>query len=140
MPRSLGNSSLFDRLGSEDERPRSVSQQGQLAHRIEAIKRNLERMLNTRQGCSQSSPHDGLMDFNDAVLGSSDLMQRIGEDICRVIREGEPRVVVRRVHSIPNPHMPIELNFRIDCLVPVKDKRELVEIDLIMNDGTFKVK
>lgn len=139
MSRASGNSSLFDRLGEESPRPRSVARQGQIRSRIEAIKNNLERMLNTRQGCSQSSPDDGLMDFNDAVMGSSDLMHRISDDIRRVIYHGEPRVVVKDVSSITNPNDPTELNFRVECLVPVQEKKEIIEIDLIMNAGQFKV-
>jgi len=139
MPRASGNSSLFDRLGDDNEPIRSVYNNGQIAGRIKAIKKNLERVLNTRQGCNQSSPNSGLVDFNDAVLGSSDLLNQISMDIRRVIQQNEPRVRVVNVQAIVDPFTPIDLSFRIDCLVPVKDKREVVEIDLVMNAGQFKI-
>lgn len=140
MPRSAGNCSLFERLGQEEEKPRSIAYENQVVGRIEAIKRNLERLLNTRQGCSQSSPGEGLLDFNDAVLGSTDLTRRICNDIRRVIVSGEPRVSLKNVRFIQDPYDPTALNFRIDCLVPVKNKREIIEIDLVMNAGQFQVR
>ncbi|MGL4667753.1 MAG: type VI secretion system baseplate subunit TssE [Saezia sp.] len=139
MPRTSGNSSLFDRLGEENEPTRSVSNSGQVVGRVKAIKQNLERVLNTRQGCNQSSPDSGLIDFNDAVLGSSDLLNRISMDIRRVIQQNEPRVRVIDVKAMTDVHAPTNLSFRIDCLVPVKDKKEVIEIDLVMNAGQFKV-
>ena len=139
MPRSSGNSSLFDRLGEENGPTKSLYKSGQISERIRAIKKNLERILNTRQGCNQSSPDSGLTDFNDAVLGSSDLLNQISMDIRRVIQQNEPRVRVLNVKATADPHAPLDLSFRIDCLVPVKDKKEVVEIDLVMNSGQFRV-
>lgn len=140
MPRSAGNSSLFERLGNDESRPRSIAHDAQISDRIEAIKANLERILNTRQGCSQSSPDEGLTDFNDAALGSRDLTRKICEDIRRAITQGEPRTSLKDIRFLPDPYDPTALNFRIDCLVPVKNRREIIEIDLVMNAGQFKIK
>lgn len=139
MPRVSGNSSLFERLGEDYSPVRSLNKSGQVSKRIDAIKKNLEQVLNTRQGCSQSSPDSGLNDFNDAVLGSTDLLNQISMDIRRVIQQNEPRVRVVNVKATTDLLTPVDLSFRIDCLVPVKDKKEVVEIDLVMSAGQFKV-
>lgn len=140
MPRLAGNNSLFERLGNDEIRLRTKTSEPNITERIGAIKSNLERILNTRQGCSQSSPDEGLVDFNDATLGSQYLVQRICEDIRRVITAGEPRVVVKGIRFVADPDDPLALNFRIDCLIPIKSKKELVEIDLVMNSGQFQVR
>ena len=131
---------MFERLGSDEVKSRDKTRETSISDRIRAIKTNLERILNTRQGCSQSSPDEGLADFNDATLGSQYLIKQICEDIRRVITHGEPRVALKEIRFLPDPYDPVALNFRIDCLVPVKNKKEFIEIDLVMNAGQFKVK
>lgn len=133
MSRSQGQGSLFERLDPEAAPSRSLSRHGHAAERIRAIKVHLEWLLNARQGCSLSSPGFGLSDFNDASLGSADLLIHISADIRRSIETYEPRVKIRDVHFRPDPDAPLDLNFRLDCVVAVESREELIEIDLVMN-------
>jgi len=136
MSRLPGNGSLFDRLEPDLLQRRSVQSRSELPERICSIKRNIELLLNTRQGCSQSSPEVGLPDFNDAIAGSSELLVRTTSGIRESIQSYEPRVVVRDVHFVPNPDAPLELNFRLDCALAVDSRDAAFEVDLVMNGHT----
>lgn len=133
MPRSAGPGSLFERLDPDTPVLRALSRQEQALARIQDIKQNLERILNTRQGCSASSPELGLRDFNDASLGSTDLQRRVGDDIRRSIAAHEPRIKVIGVRVLPDTTQPLNLHIRLDCLVPLQGMEEQMEIDLVVN-------
>ena len=104
--------SLFERLEPDAPRYRPGSADEQARQRIEAIKRHLEQVLNSRQGCSQSSPELGLRDFNGVTQASSDLVVAISADIRRSVEAFEPRIKVTGVRFQPDPDLPLELNFR----------------------------
>jgi type VI secretion system protein len=125
--------SLFERLVPDAAPHGSLSRHDFTAQRIDAIKSHLERLLNARLGCSQSAPGLGLIDFNDSALGSADLLVQISADIRRAIAAFEPRIRVLEVHFHPDPDLPLELNFRLDCGLQVDEKEQQVQIDLIMN-------
>lgn len=133
MPRSAGLGSLFERLDPDVPLLRILSRQEQVQERIRGIKQNLERILNTRQGCSASSPELGLRDFNNASLGSTDLQQRVGADIRRSIAAHEPRIKVVSVRVQPDATQPLNLHIRLDCLVSLQGMEEQMEIDLVVN-------
>ncbi|MCD0499416.1 type VI secretion system baseplate subunit TssE [Achromobacter sp. MY14] len=133
MPRSRGQGSLFERLVPHAAPRRTRSRHELAAERIHAIKRHLERILNSRRGCSMSSPGLGLHDFNDAAMGSADLLLHVSQDIRASVAAYEPRVKVLSVHSRPDPAQPLSLNFRLECLVPVFNQEEQVEIDLVIH-------
>ena len=120
--------SLFERLEPDAPRYRPGSADEQARQRIEAIKRHLEQVLNSRQGCSQSSPELGLRDFNGVTQASSDLVVAISADIRRSVEAFEPRIKVTGVRFQPDPDLPLELNFRLDCQVRVNHKEEQVQI------------
>ena len=138
----MGRASLFERLEPDAPRYRPGTADEQARQRIDAIKRHLEHVLNARQGCSQSSPELGLRDFNGAAQGSSDLVIAISADIRRPIEAFEPRIKVVGVRYQPDPDLPLELNFRLDCQVQLNHKDERVLIDVAMHgrDGYTRVK
>jgi type VI secretion system protein len=90
-------------------------------------------LLNTRQGGSLSSPDLGLRDFNDAVTGSADLLLQVRHDIQAMVSAFEPRISVLGVRAVPSPEQPLDLHFRLDCLMPVFNKEEQVEIELVIH-------
>ncbi|MCA7993974.1 type VI secretion system baseplate subunit TssE [Burkholderia cepacia] len=132
MPRTLGQGSLFERLDPELAPRRLRTSQDLAAERIQAIKRHLEWVLNARQGCSSSSPELGLPDFNDVAVGSADLRHRLSEHIQAVVNEFEPRVKVTRVQPLMDAARPLDLHFRLHCLVPVRNAHESIELDLVL--------
>ncbi|MCU1782066.1 type VI secretion system baseplate subunit TssE [Pseudomonas sp. 13B_2.1_Bac1] len=138
----MGRTSLFERLEADAPRYHPGSADTQARQRIEAIKRHLEQVLNSRQGCSQSSPELGLRDFNGVTQASSDLVVAISADIRRSVEAFEPRIKVTGVRYQPDPDLPLELNFHLDCQVRVNHKEEQVQIEVAMRgrDGYTRVK
>lgn len=138
----MGGASLFERLEPDAPRYHPGSTDDQARQRVEAIKRHLEQVLNSRRGCSQSSPELGLHDFNGVTQASSDLVVAISTDIRRSVAAFEPRIKVTGVRYQPDPDLPLELNFRLDCQVQVNHKDEQVQIEVAMHgrDGYTRVK
>lgn len=68
---------FFDRLTAGQSAISGHSRQENAFHKIAAIKRHLETLLNARQGCSQSSPELGLRDFNGHDASSGDLLEQV---------------------------------------------------------------
>jgi len=133
MPVSVDQGSLFERLDADAPPRRTRSRQDIAIARVQAIKRHLELILNSRRGCSQSSPTLGLQDFNDAAIGSADLLLQVSQDIRESVAAFEPRIKVVRVQARPEPMQPLDLNFRLDCLVDVASAEEKMEIDLVIH-------
>lgn len=133
MPVSVDQGSLFERLDADAPPRRTRSRKDLAVARVQAIKRHLELILNSRRGCSQSSPALGLQDFNDAAIGSADLLLQVSQDIRESVAAFEPRIKVLRVQARPEPMQPLDLNFRLDCLVAVASAEEKMEIDLVIH-------
>lgn len=126
-------SSLFERLVSGAPAGLPLRRQDQAGPKFAAIKQHLETLLNTRQGCSQSSPGLGLRDFNGHDLASGDLLEQVSADIRRTIERYEPRIRVRTLHGVPDANAPLELHFRLDCQVQVNNHAEQLQIELLVN-------
>lgn len=133
MPRSPGQGSLFERLDLDLPPRRSRTRQEVATERIRAIKRQLEWILNARQGSSQSSPGLGLRDLNDAAIGAVDLRQQVCLDIHAAVAAYEPRVRVVDVRPLPEADVSLDLSFRLVCRVPLNNQEEQVEIDLLFH-------
>ena len=123
--------SLFERLDRTSSRE-NLRGPSEATERVRAIKRQLEALLNARRGGSASSPDFGLPDFNDAAVGSADLLLRITRGIREAIEANEPRVRVREIRLLPGAGT-LDLTFRIDCTIAAGTRAEMLEIDLIMN-------
>lgn len=133
MPRSPGQGSLFERLDLDLPPRRNRTQQEVSAERIRAIKRQLEWILNARQGSSQSSPDLGLRDLNDAAIGPVDLRQQVCLDIHAVVAAYEPRAQIIDVRPLAEAGSSPDLGFRLICRVPLNNQQEQVEIDLLFH-------
>ena len=125
-----GGGSLFERL--------SRSAQGDEAGNVvDSIKRHLVRLLNTHPGHSESAPGLGLMDFNDATLGTHDLNVRIRQAIRHCIETYEPRVRRVEVMSLPKDHDPLQLRFQVTVHIAVSSRDEQATIDLLLDDRHY---
>ena len=83
--------SFFERLEAGSSL-RSVTKGPDPSDVLESIKRNVSNLLNTRLGEAQSAPSLGLIDFNDATLGSNDLAVQIKFAIRHCLEKYEPRL------------------------------------------------
>ncbi|MFD2640564.1 type VI secretion system baseplate subunit TssE [Pseudomonas japonica] len=134
-----GAASLFQRLDPNLSPRRSRSRQGLAAERILAIKTNLEQLLNTRRGSSQSCPGLGLPDMNDAAAGQLELRNQICQEIREMLTLHEPRVRVVDVRPLAADEQPLGLCFRLHCHVPLADAAEQVEIDLLVHQRQQRI-
>ncbi|ABY99118.1 TPA: type VI secretion system baseplate subunit TssE [Pseudomonas putida] len=126
-------SGLFDRLKLDQCISRKASRRESASHKFAAIKRHLETLLNARQGCSQSSPELGLRDFNGHDANNGDLLVQVSADIRRTLQRFEPRIRVRTLKAVPDAHTPLELHFKLDCLVRVNNHTEQLQLELLVN-------
>ncbi|MDX1756888.1 MAG: type VI secretion system baseplate subunit TssE [Marinobacter sp.] len=127
--------SLFERL--EQAAEPTGQGMGQVTHVVESIKRHLVRLLNAHPGNSASAPELGLLDFNDATLGTQDLNIRIRSAIRHCIERFEPRVTRVDVVALPQGPDPLQLRFQVTvylCMGSVDDK---TTIDLVLDDKRY---
>lgn len=128
------NHTLFERLRSDDLQI-DLPGRDSLTARLESIRASLVRLLNSRGGLSAASAGYGLEDFNDATIGSSDMMRVVARDIERTITANEPRVQNVRVEFDRSQAGSLELFFRISATTVITRKSEQVVIDLVLSDG-----
>ncbi|WJV25567.1 MULTISPECIES: type VI secretion system baseplate subunit TssE [Pseudomonas] len=135
MPRSPGRGSLFERL-EPDLPPRRTRSSHELAgESVQAIKRQLEWVLNTRRGSSQSCPELGVADLNDATISSADLQQKICEDIRATVIRYVPRIHDVDVHPLSEGSSQFGLRIRLNCLVRTKNTQEQIQLDLLLREA-----
>lgn len=126
-------SSLFDRLAQRTTSGGLYCQRQAPGQKFEVIRSHLEALLNTRRGCSQSSPDLGLRDFNGHDLSRGDLLEQVSSDIRRTIQRYEPRIEVIALHGMPDAHNPLELHFRLDCQVLLDNRAKTLQIELVID-------
>jgi type VI secretion system protein len=126
-------SSFFDRLTTQVPWSRQQCRHKAASQKFEAIKRHLETLLNTRQGCSLSSPHLGLRDFNGHDLNNGNLLEQVSADIRRTIDRYEPRIKVHGLRGVPDAYAPLELHFYLDCQVQIDNRAQQLQIELLIN-------
>ncbi|WGE59955.1 type VI secretion system baseplate subunit TssE [Actinobacillus equuli] len=105
---------------------------------IRSIKKNIELVLNSKEGCTLCAPDFGLKDFNDATATTRSLSQTIISDIRVSLERYEPRVRITRIEYIPDAYDVLQLNFRITCVVLLKQKNELTELNIILDSSNKK--
>mgnify|MGYP001176760216 CR=1 FL=1 len=148
--------SVLDRLLDDDpgvsrEPPRSRNQI--LRDLKQAVRRDLENLLNTRRRCAtwpenltelqRSLVNYGIPDLTGASLGSASGRQQFCEIIEQVIRQNEPRFKTVKVKPLENTErLDRTLRFRVDALLRADPAPEPVVFDSSLEPGTgnFAVK
>ena len=105
---------------------------------IRSIKRNIELILNSKEGCTLCAPDIDLKDFNDATATTKSLSQTIVANIRSSLERYEPRVRITRIEYIQDVYDVLQLNFRITCVVLLKQKNELAELNIILDSSNKK--
>lgn len=131
--------SLFERL--EIGAPaRHITQGPPPEQVLESIKRNVVKVLNTRIGESMSAPTLGLVDLNDAMLGSHDIAMRVKRAIRQCLDVYEPRLEQVMLSVIPDEDSPMNIRFHIRAKINQHAVHDSVEIDLLLdNQRKYKV-
>ncbi len=127
--------SLFERLEQAGE----AAGQGmaEVTHVVESIKRHLVRLLNAHPGNSATVPDLGLLDFNDATLGTHDLSIQVRSAIRNCIEKYEPRVKRVDVVTLPQGSDPLQLRFQVTVYLNVGSEAEKTTIDLLLDDKRY---
>ena len=131
----VSGGSLFERLERAAE-PAGTGM-GDPTHVVESIKRHLVRLLNAHPGGSASAPDLGLLDFNDATLGTHDLSIRIRSAIRHCIERFEPRVRRVDVVAMPPGPDPLQLRFQVTVHLQVACAEDKTTIDLLLDDKRY---
>ncbi|WP_417538846.1 type VI secretion system baseplate subunit TssE [Marinobacter sp.] len=127
--------SLFERLEQAGS-PEGQSM-GEVTHVVASIKRHLVRLLNAHPGNSACAPELGLLDFNDATLGTHDLSIQIRSAIRQCIEKYEPRVKRVDVVALPQGPDPLQLRFQVTVYLNVGSKDDKTTIDLLLDDKRY---
>ena len=126
--------SFFERLEAGSSL-RSVTQGPDPSDVLESIKRNVSNLLNTRLGEAQSAPGLGLIDFNDATLGSNDLAVQIKFAIRHCLEKYEPRLNCMEIRVVSDLNSPLNLRFQIEAKISSKALHENVQIQLLLDNS-----
>lgn len=133
-PQNMGGS-LFERL---EQAAAPVGQSmGEVTHVVDSIKRHLVRLLNAHPGNSACVPELGLLDFNDATLGTHDLSIQIRSAIRQCIERYEPRVKRVDVVALPQGPDPLQLRFQVTVYLNAGAKDDKTTIDLLLDDKRY---
>ncbi|MFT7337125.1 MAG: type VI secretion system protein [Marinobacter maritimus] len=127
--------SLFERL--EQAAAPEGQGMGEVTHVVSSIKRHLVRLLNAHPGNSACAPELGLLDFNDATLGTHDLSIQIRSAIRQCIEKYEPRVKRVDVVALPQGQDPLQLRFQVTVYLNVGAKDDKTTIDLLLDDKRY---
>ncbi|WP_018652927.1 type VI secretion system baseplate subunit TssE [Actinobacillus capsulatus] len=134
---------FWDRIKSASQNTDAIKRKTEVevvSDLIRSIKKNIELVLNSKEGCTLCAPDFGLKDFNDATATTRSLSQTIISDIRVSLERYEPRVRITRIEYIPDVYDVLQLNFRITCVVLLKQKNELTELNIILDSSNKKFK
>tara|TARA_R110001592_G_scaffold23673_1_gene92514 strand:- start:779 stop:1216 length:438 start_codon:yes stop_codon:yes gene_type:complete len=131
--------SFLERLDI-NAKPISLSQGPDSIDVLNSIKSNVANILNSRLGEAQSAPNLGLIDFNDASLGTMDLSLRVKLAVNSCLSVYEPRLCNLQIQTVTDPSNPLSLCFQIDADINSSALHEKVKISLILgNDRKYRV-
>nr|WP_285836152.1 type VI secretion system baseplate subunit TssE [Larsenimonas suaedae] len=128
---------MFERINTAPAGGSVTTESSQFYKTVESIKHHLVRLLNSHPGNCESRPTLGLMDFNDATVGTLDLELTIQRAIKSCIERFEPRVDNVDVRVMPRDE-PLSLRFQIRANVRVPDDMGRATIDLVLNDKRYR--
>ncbi|MBW7982475.1 type VI secretion system baseplate subunit TssE [Enterobacillus tribolii] len=126
------SASLFERIQERETGFSGYSRSGDL---LASIKQNLNQVLNSHPGGSQSAPQLGVIDLNDATASSSDFRQAIEDAIRNCIIHYEPRISRVDVSAGRSDEQdPLTLSFHILAHVDFDDIDDVVEFNIHLDN------
>lgn len=126
------SASLFERIQGKEVAPSFNN--ASLRNYINSIKNNLNNILNTHPGTSQSAVELGIMDLNDATSSAADIYLRIATLISDCILKFEPRIVDVKVVPLPNNEQPLTLFFYVTAVVLFQDYDQQIAFNLHLDN------
>lgn|SRR5262245_9059632 len=122
-----------------------------LAELRQAVRRDLEALLNTRRRClswpsdltelNQSMVSYGIRDFTTLSLGSEDKRREFCEEVETLIRQSDPRFVSVSVSALENADaVDRTFRFRIDALMYADPAPEPIVLDSFLDPASRGIK
>jgi type VI secretion system protein len=140
--------SLLDRLGTLGSGSRAryeASATENVELLMESVRRNLVRLLNSRQGMSEAVLDYGLPSLTDITTTSTDYVQVVIEEIRKVVEKYEPRLKHIRVTALKTEDEKVaagtqNLACRIEATLIGRDSEHRVWYETNMEgDGRYGV-
>ncbi|MCO6538096.1 MAG: type VI secretion system baseplate subunit TssE [Gilliamella sp.] len=122
--------SLFDRIHSESNQNDYELNKT----RLDSIKFNLLRILNSRPGGCQSAYPMGVVDLNDATMNSSEIKTEICREIKNCIEKYEPRIIQVTVIARANDSNLLTMQFAIQAIVKDEFGTDNIEFRVHFDD------
>lgn len=134
---------LLERLSDRNSAARAV-QTGttveSLDDLLESVRRNLARLLNSRQGMSETAPDYGLPALTDLTVGTSDYIRKLLDSIRDTIEHYEPRLRNVRVTLREDESSNTTKVFRVEAVLVSKTGEHRVWYDTaVRSSGRFEI-
>ena len=131
--------SLLQRLEGDQAPIAGTSNSNDETAVTDSILANLRIILNSRQGCCETRPDFGLMDFEAASHNYRNAIAMIGRDVEKQIRLFEPRLRNVVVRTIEDKTRPLELVFHVAGDLAYRDRTVKVTFDSVLgSDGHMR--
>jgi type VI secretion system protein len=135
----LSSRTLFERL-QKPASPDSHSTQQDLDDLRQSILRNLEQILNSREGMSSACPAYGIPDLTQIVHGIPLRAREVEVSLERCIQQYEPRLRDVRVEHIVETGAPMTASFRISArLKEGKDRAQMWFETVVVSSGRVRL-
>lgn len=122
--------SLLERLSASGA-PELCSRSTDIQALRDSIKRNLNRVLNTRPGSCKSAPEMGIFDLGSEELTTDSFREAQIEKIRHCILHFEPRISqVDITADVQDENSPLDLRFQITAFVDMKGRRNVLEFNV----------
>ena len=131
--------SLLQRLEGDQSHAAGASRVEDETAVTDSILASLRIILNSRQGCCETRPDFGLMDFEAAAQNYRNAVAMIGRDVERQIRLFEPRLRNVMVRTVEDTTRPLELVFHVSGELAYADRTVRVTFDSVLgSDGHMR--
>lgn len=124
VKKGASSHSFFERLCNAEPKRRSRHTDDNIELTIESIKKNLNKVLNARQGHAQSAPNLGLLDLNDAANTESDVFSGIQKEVEKTILAFEPRIMSADVTLVSDPNNAVNLKINVVAEIVVQPSQK----------------
>ncbi len=115
---------LLERLADPDpERQRTVREDPRRV--VDSVMRNLQKLLNTRQGEALIQPDYGMPDITECAEGSPETLDRVCRAIKTTVEKFEPRLHRVRVTHLPTGN---DLNLHFGITGQIVTEREQIPV------------
>jgi len=126
--------SLLDRIKYPDREDRR-SVDPDLGRLAQSVLRNLERLLNSRNGEAPACPDYGIPSLEDVLHGGGDALRELSAEIKRSIETYEPRLRSVRVRLVPRSEEDVMLRFDVTAELAVGGRRSRVHFETRIEDS-----